>query len=1129
MDVADWLQTLGFGEYATSFVENRVDAEVLRQLTDDDLKALGVSALGDRKKLLAAIAALDDGGAPAGTEPAPPDDAGTPLAHTPDHLARRILGGRSAMEGERKHITVLFADIKGSTALIENLDPEEAARRLNPAVSAMMAAVHHFEGTVNKVQGDGIMALFGAPLAHEDHAVRACLAALEICRAVADLSGREIDVRIGLHAGEVLVRSIRNDLSMDYDAGGPTVHLASRMEQIAEPGTIRITEAVRSLADGYVETRSLGAVSVKGLRQKVQVYELTGRTPLRTRWEARAAHELTAFTGRRRELETLLAAADSAGTGRGQLVALVGEAGMGKSRLVHEFTRTPQLDGWTVHQTGALPHGTGTPYLPIVILLRAIFGVDDQDDQAAVDRKLRTELARLVTDDAPLIPVMQSLMDLPVSDTAWAALDPQLRRGKIIDGVKSLVLRGADAGPLLLVFEDLHWIDAESQRVLDALVDAIGAHRLLLLGTYRPEYRHDWARKSFYTRIRVDPLVASSTHEMLDSLIGVAAELEPLKRLLIERTEGRPLFIEETVRSLKETGVLTRQNGKTGIRGDVTDIEIPASVQDVLAARIDRLPPELKRLLQTAAVIGRRVSVRLLRALAAIPADDLSAHLSALQSAEFIYEIATGEDAAYLFKHALTEEVAYASLTQETRRQLHGRLVDAIETAYAGRLEEHVEELGRHALRAGQWAKAFTYNREAAKKAHGRSAYVATIDRFEDALTALDHLPEGEARLADKMDVRLEMRTALWPLGRHDELEKRVLEAGDLAEQANDTARLAKVHDYLTAHYWQAGEHGRAIEHGEKGISLAQEADDFSVRVTTMLHLGIAFNARGEFQRQVELHRQVAKELTGPVAYRHHGMAGFPAVISRGFLAWGLAELGAFDEALDHARDGIEIASDVNSTMSTVWVNDYLALAYLRRGLVDHAIAVAEPNYHLCQRAEVRLLLALTSGVLGLALVAAGRDSDAIPLLESAVQPGTLRYHPEGSGYPFVWLAEAYCGAGRHPEAREAATRALDIAGRYGELGHEAWARFAQAEIENAAGLPLVTATSMYRAALGLAERCNMRPLAALCRFRLGTRHLEAEESGEARASLRESQEAFREMKMDLWLDRANRLLGREA
>jgi class 3 adenylate cyclase/tetratricopeptide (TPR) repeat protein len=1117
VDVTAWLRTLGLGEYAASFVENKIDAKILRQLTDDDFRALGVNALGDRKRLLAAIADLNR----STSAPITSSEAQTPLAYTPRHLAERILGSRRAVEGERKHVTVLFADVKGSTALIDDLDPEEAAGHLTPALSAMMDAVHRYEGMVNRVQGDGIMALFGAPLAHEDHAVRACLAAL----AIRDRFEDGLDVRVGLHCGEVLVRAIHNDLSMDYDAIGQTAHIASKMEQSAEPGTVRITESVRSLTEGYIETRSLGPMSVKGLQRKLEAHELVGRTPLRTRWEARAARELTAFVGRRRELETIFAAAENAGAGNGQLVALVGEAGMGKSRLVHEFTRAPQFNDWNVFNTGALSHGASTPYLPIGILLRAIFSVDDLDDQTTMDRKMHEGLARIVTDVDPLIPVMQSLMDLPVSSPDWADLDPQLRRNRIIDGVRRLVLRSAEARPMVLVFEDLHWVDPESQRVIDALIDGMGAHRLLLLVTHRPEYRQEWMQKTFYTRIRVAPLAPTSAHEMLDAMLGPAGELEPLKRLLIVRTEGCPLFIEETVRSLREVDILTERDGKTILERDLTKIEIPASVQDVLAARIDRLAPEPKNLLQTAAVVGRRVPVRLLRVIEPLAEQDLLARLTALQSSEFLYEVEAGEDPAYLFKHALTEEVVYASLTQETRRLLHGRLVDAIESAYAGRLEEHVEELSHHALRAERWDKAFVYNREAAKKAHERSAYVAAIERFDNALLALDRLPEDEACITDKMDVRLEMRTALWPLGRHEELVKRVREAGVLAEQVGDIARLANVHNYLTAHYWRAGEHRQAIEHGEKGIALAERAGDFSIRVTTMHHLGHAIMARGEFARQVELHRQVVKELTGPVAYRRHGMAGFPAAITRGFLAWGLAELGEFEEALGWAQEGTQIANEVNSAMTTVWVTDYLALTHLLRGNLTQAIAALEPNLELCQRAEVRLLLTLTSGILGLALSAAGRQTDAIPLLEMAVRPENLRHHVQGSGYPLVWLAEGYLRASRFAEAGHAVLQALDIVQRQEERGHEAWARFTQAGIEQAVGSPFDTVASRYSLALELAERCGMRPLAALCRFRLGAAQLEVGQADEGRLLLENARDAFSTMGMASWLGRAERLL----
>jgi class 3 adenylate cyclase/tetratricopeptide (TPR) repeat protein len=1122
LDVRDWLVRQGLGEYAASFAENKIDSELLGQLTDDDLKALGVSALGDRKRLLAAITALrgDVPTQPGGQAPAAPEETRAPLDYTPTHLAERILSSRHALEGERKHVTMLFADIKGSTALIENLDPEEAARHLSPALSAMMDAVHRYEGTVNRVQGDGIMALFGAPLAHEDHAVRACLAAI----AIRDSFESGLDVRVGLHCGDVLVRAVRNDLSMDYDVVGSSAHLASRMEQTAESGTIRITESVRSLAEGYIETRPLGSISVKGLQQKVEVHELVGRTTLRMRWEARASRALTTFVGRSRELEGLLAAAESTRSGRGQLVALVGDAGIGKSRLVHEFSRLPQFDDWSLYQTGTLPHGVNTAYLPLSTLLRGIFDVTGRDGQVEIDTKMRAGVARFVPDVDALLPVMQVLMDLPVSDPSWVALNPRQRASLIVDGVKRLLLQAAETRPMMLIFEDLHWIDPGSQQVLDALVGGLAAHTLLLVVTHRPEYQHDWMGKSFYTHTRVDPLAATSAHEMLDALIGVTPELESLKRLLIERTEGRPLFIEETVRSLKETGILSEQDGTTRLESDSATLDIPASVQDVLAARIDRLTPELKGLLQTAAVIGRRVPVRLLQTIEALSEYDLHVQLSALQSSEFLYEVATGEDATYLFKHALTEEVAYASLTQSTRRQLHGRLVDAIEIVYAGRRDEHVEELARHASRAERWEKAFVYNREAAKKAHERSTYSAAIERFEDALAALDRLPDDEAHLADKMDIRLEMRTALWPLGRHDELEKRAREAGDLAERAGDIGRLASVHDYLTAHYWQAGEHARAVEYGEKGIALAERAENSSALFTISQHLGVAFNARGEFERQVELHRRVARDLTGPPAYQRHGMAGYPAAITRGFLAWGLAELGQFDEALEWGREGVEIASDVNSAMSTVWVTDYLALTHVLRGEFDQAITLLEPNFELCERAEVRLLRTMTCAILGLAFSTVDRHSEAIGLLELAVEPENLRHHPQGSAYPLVWLAGAYLRAARLTEAREAAGRAVDIARIQGERGHEAWARFTRAEIERADRSPLADVTSSYGIALELAKGSAMRPLAALCHLGIASYGLEFDGEEGAHQSFNEARDSFRAMGMTHWLGQADRL-----
>ena len=513
--------------------------------------------------------------------------------------------------------------------------------------------------------------------------------------------------------------------------------------------------------------------------------------------------------------------------------------------------------------------------------------------------------------------------------------------------------------------------------------------------------------------------------------------------------------------------------------------------------------------------------VSLLRTIEQPDAGSLQDRLSALQAAEFLYEIESGNDQTFLFKHALTEEVTYASLLQDTRRNLHARLVDAIETVYQSRLDEHIEQLAHHALQAQRWDKAFRYNREAAKRAHERSSYPAAITRFENALAALENLPDDESYLLDKIDIRLEMRTALWPLGRHQEMEKRATEAGELAAAIGDIPRQANVHNFLCAHYWQAGEHSRAITHGENGIALARQAADFSVLVTTTQHLGVAHNACGNFKQQVALHRQVARQLTGPPASQRHGMAGYPAVVARGFLAWGLAELGEFEEALRWANEGTEIGRQINSAMSTVWVTNYLALTHLRRGDIGEAVSLMEPNFALCNRAEVRLLQTLTRGIFGYALCCAGDSGEGLPLMASAVEDSALRDHPEGSGYPFAWLAEGYLHAGRIAEARRMIDRSLVISRSQKERGHEAWALFTRAEIARVDGRPQNEVLSAYQAAHEAAAECGMRPLRSRCCYGIARTYLQNGQSEPGSDMLASARTAFQSMGMRYWAERS--------
>jgi len=691
-----------------------------------------------------------------------------PLTYTPPYLAEKILTSRSALEGERKQVTVLFADLKGSMELLADRDPEEARQLLDPVLECMMDAVHRYEGTVNQVMGDGIMALFGAPLAHEDHAVRACYAALRMQEAVQQYAaevqrthGVPIHIRVGLNAGEVVVRAIGSDLHMDYTAVGQTTHLAARMEQMAKPGSVLTTGEILRLAEGFVQVKALGPVAVKGLVDPVEVFELIGAASTRMRLQALAARGLTHFIGRQADCETLRQALERAGTSHGQVVAVIGEPGVGKTRLFYEFTRSHHAHDWLVLASSAVSYGKATAYLPVRDLLKAYFQIDDRDDGRRVHEKLTGKLLTLDAALGPILPAFLTLLDVPVEGRHWQDLDPVHRRQRTIEAIKALLLRESQMQPLLLVFENLHWIDTETQAVLDSLIESLPTARLLLLVNYRPEYQHGWGSKTYYTQLRLDPLPPASAEEFLAALLGDDPSLAPLKQLLIERTEGNPFFLEESVRALVETGVLVGTRGTSRLAKPLDRLHVPATVQAVLAARVDRLPPEEKQILQTAAVIGIEVPFALLQAIAELSEEELRRGLGHLQAAEFLYETRLFPELAYTFKHALTHEVAYGSLLQERRRALHTRIVEVLETLAGDQMAEvasgtkglpvgrpdqierlahhallvewsggsvrinvpdQIERLAHHALRGEVWDKAVTYCQQAGARAHDRAA-----------------------------------------------------------------------------------------------------------------------------------------------------------------------------------------------------------------------------------------------------------------------------------------------------------------------------------------------------------------------------------------------------------------------
>ncbi len=985
----------------------------------------------------------------------------SPGGYTPPHLAQRILAGRKALEGERKQVTVLFADTKGSMELLADRDPEDARRLLDPVLERMIDAVHRYEGTVNQVLGDGIMALFGAPIAHENHAVRACYAALRMQEDVGRYGdemqrtlGVPVQIRVGLHSGEVVVGAIGSDLRMEYSAVGQTTHLAARMEQMAKPASVLLSAETLRLAEGYVQVRALGPVPVRGMADPVEVFELVGTTTARTRLQVAAVRGLTRLVGRQAELGILRQTLDHARNGRGQVVALVGEAGVGKSRLAWELTCSHRSRDWLVLEGSAASHGKTTTWLPLIDLLRPYFRVEEGDDARTVREKLIGRLLALDEALRPTLAAFEALLEIPVADPEWGHLDAATRQRRTVEAVKSLLLRESQVQPVLLVLEDLHWIDAATQALLDSLVESLPAARVLLVVNYRPEYQHGWAGKTYYNQLRLDSLPPDTAEGMLDSLLGADAGLVPLKRLLIDRTQGNPLFLEEMVRSLAESGALSGTPGDYRLAAALPAIEVPATVQAVLAARIDRLATEDKRLLQVASVIGKDVPLPLLRVIADMPEPDLQRSLAHLQAAEFLYETRLFPEAEFTFRHSLTQEVAYGSLLHERRRELHARIVEAVERLYPDRLAEHATRLAHHAFRGEVWPKALAYLRQTVSAAS---------------------------------------RSSL-----------------DAALAGSETGAL-----------WWNGEYRRAIEVGQRDLAIAVGFKNFSLNIVTSIRLGHVHHALGAYGRAADLFRRTIAALQGDLERERFDMGGLPSVYARAWLGWCLAELGDFPGGIAHGEEAVAIAEAADHDYSRVLAAWGLGTLHVVRGDPERAIPVLERALVLIRMTGTLLLFPFVATPLGAAYALAGRVDEAVTLLEDGLrQAGAMNlqaHHP----LRLVWLGEALVLAGQPERAAEVATQARTLAEEHGERGSLAYAWRLNGEVaarREPADDP--GAVAAHGHAHRLATELGMRPLAARCRMGLAAVHRRTGGQAEARAELDEAVEGLRALGMTHWLGR---------
>ena len=698
------------------------------------------------------------------------------------------------------------------------------------------------------------------------------------------------------------------------------------------------------------------------------------------------------------------------------------------------------------------------------------------------------------------------------------AMDPQQRRRHTLDAVKRVVIRESQRQALLAVFEDLHWVDTETQAFLDHLMDSIPMARILVLVNYRPGFVHSWNDKTYYTQLRIEPLQPTKAQELLQHLLGPNKDLNPLKELLIQRIDGNPFFAEESVRSLVETGVVVGEKRayRPGLKID--EIRIPSTVQNVVADRIDRLPIAEKHLLQTAAVIGVIVPLPLLRAVAGLTEDELQSQLGHLQAAEFLYESNLFPQLEYKFKHALTNEVAYRALLHERRTALHGLIVTAIENLDAGNLQEKIEQLAHHAFCGELWKKAVSFQRQAGAKALARSANVEAVLFFERALLALKTLPESREKLEHAVDIRLELRNALFLLGAFDRLYHYLQEAEAFAETLCDQRRLGSVLNFMISYFVLMGNHHRATEIAQRALKAGDR--DLSPNVVTHYYLGIAYHHMGRYRDSMSVLTQAIADVdNADLRYERFGTANIISVICRVWVVQCLAQLGAFQDGLFNAREAIQIAEESKHPYSLAYARCSQGLLLLVQGEIDEAIRVLEECTKLCQLAEIRVLFPQIASYLGLAYALSGRLDEAIPLMEKADEETGLIGRKAGQSLRIAWHGHVNLLAGRIDEAKKLAEKAFELSAESREDGHHAWALKLLGDV--AAKSSDNQAEILYGQALALSRKLEMIPLQAHSSFALGQFYFHNGDATRGRSEFARALGLYRESEMRFWHTRA--------
>ena len=876
--------------------------------------------------------------------------------YLPKGLTEKILAQRNRIEGERKHVTVMFCDMEGFTQLSERLGPEDAYTVMDQVYEILIHKVHDYEGTVNEFTGDGIMALFGAPIALEDAPQRAIRSAYAIHREMTRFSEKmrkkkenipPLKMRIGIHTGLVVVGTLGNDLRVEFKAVGDTVNLASRMEGLAEPGSTYVTEDSFRLTEGFFRFEVLGEHAVKGRADTVKAYRVIAPSTRRTRFDVSAERGLTPFVGRERELELLLDSFARSKTRRGQAFSIISEAGVGKSRLLYEFRKAVTNEDMTFMEGKCLSYSRGVAYHPIIDIVKSNFDIAESDGDLEIREKLERGLKVLDAVASSTLPYLLELLSVKDSGVDTISLSPEARKNRIIEALNQIIIKVSQTRPLIMAIEDLHWIDKSSEDSLKALLDSISGERVFLIFTYRPEYMHTWGAKSYHSQVNLNLLSNRESLAMASHLLGTKDFEKELEELILEKTEGVPFFIEEFIKSLIDLKIIEKDDSKCRLAKDTREMTVPSTIQDVIMARVDSLPEGSKEVLQTGSVIEREFSDDLIKRLTALPEQELLAHLSALRDSELLYERGIYPQSSHIFKHALTQEVVYSSILSKRRKRLHQQVGSAIEQIHKENLAEHYGVLSEHFIRGENFEKGAEYSRFAGRRAEQTASFVDAVTYSEKGINCLERMPQTDEVKKKIIDARTTLGLYLTQITSIPKAKEAVAPILDLTLKSDHKNRLSQIYTILGTYKFVVEEDfAKAFEYLEEALRIAEETKHIISFFFASYWTGLARFQNCEFGKSAE-HWEKALDINKAA----NNLWGIVTIKSN--LTILLQYQGKINLQYECGKEAIQLAEESGDIYSKAWAYPSMGFAYYYKGIFKEAIEYLQKGFDFCEKTNL--------------------------------------------------------------------------------------------------------------------------------------------------------------------------------